>query len=143
LMKAAQADPHIHFIVTFGHRPAYSSGYHSGDGSLAAILDSLGDKYSKYVLNLNGHSHDYERFAPIHHVVHITAAGGGADLEPWKGKDSRSVFRMLHLEHVRVDVSATRIRIQALCGPATSHDDGTCRLGQPIDTYTITSRGTR
>jgi hypothetical protein len=124
--------------VTFGHRPAYSSGYHPGDSSLAAIMNSLGDKYSKYVLNLNGHSHDYERFAPIHHVVHITAAGGGAELEPWKAKDSRSVFRMLHLEHVRVDVSATRIRIQALCGPATSHDDGTCRLGQPIDTYTIT-----
>jgi Calcineurin-like phosphoesterase len=138
LMNAAQADPQIHFIVTFGHRPAYSSGYHSGDSSLAAIMNSLGDKYSKYVLNLNGHSHDYERFAPIHHVVHITAAGGGAELEPWKAKDSRSVFRMLHLEHVRVDVSATRIRIQALCGPATSHDDGTCRLGQPIDTYTIT-----
>jgi hypothetical protein len=138
LMNAAQADPQIHFIVTFGHRPAYSSGYHSGDSSLAAIMNSLGDRYSKYVLNLNGHSHDYERFAPIHHVVHITAAGGGAELEPWKAKDSRSVFRMLHLEHVRVDVSATRIRIQALCGPATSHDDGTCRLGQPIDTYTIT-----
>jgi hypothetical protein len=138
LMNAAQTDPQIHFIVTFGHRPAYSSGYHPGDSSLAAIMNSLGDKYSKYVLNLNGHSHDYERFAPIHHVVHITAAGGGAELEPWKAKDSRSVFRMLHLEHVRVDVSATRIRIQALCGPATSHDDGTCRLGQPIDTYTIT-----
>ena len=139
LMKAAQADPRIHFIITFGHRPAYSTGYHSGDGSLAGILNGFGDKYSKYVLNFNGHSHDYERFAPIHHVVHITAAGGGAELEPWGSKDSRSVFRMMHLEHVRVDVGATRIRIQALCGPATGHDAGTCRLGQPIDSYTITS----
>jgi hypothetical protein len=143
LMEAAQANPQIHFIVTFGHRPAYSSGYHSGDTGLAAIMNSFGDKYSKYVLNLNGHSHDYERFVPIHHVVHITAAGGGADLESWSGKDSRTAFRMLHLEHVRVDVTAKRIRIQALCGPASSHDEGSCRVGQAIDSYTITSGGTR
>ena len=143
LMAAAQSDPHIHFIVTFGHRPAYSSGYHSGDTALARILDAFGDGYSKYVLNLNGHSHDYERFAPIHHVVHITAGGGGAALEPWKSTDSRSLFRMLHLEHLRVTVTPTRIQIQAVCGPTTSHDGGTCGVGETIDSYSIPSRGAR
>jgi Calcineurin-like phosphoesterase len=143
VMASAQANPRIHFIVTFGHRPAYSTGYHSPELTLASILDGFGDKYPKYVLNFNGHSHNYERFVPIHHVVHITAAGGGAALEPLKGKDSRSAFRSLHLEHVRVDVTAKRLRIQAVCGPATSHDGATCRLGEPIDSYTITTRDTR
>ena len=137
LMASAQANPRIHFIVTFGHRPAYSSGYHSGESALASILDAFGDRYSKYVLNLNGHSHNYERFEPIHHVVHLTAAGGGAPLEPWKSKDSRTAFRALHLEHVRVDVTATRIQIQAVCGATTSGDGSTCRTGEVIDTYTV------
>jgi Calcineurin-like phosphoesterase/Purple acid Phosphatase, N-terminal domain len=138
LMAAAQRNRRIRFIVTFGHRPAYSTGYHPGDKLLASIMDGLGDRFSKYVLNLNGHSHDYERFQPIHHVVHITAGGGGADLEPWsKGKDSRTAFRALHLEHLRVDVNARRMRIEAVCGPQTSDQDFDCRLGQVIDTYTI------
>jgi hypothetical protein len=138
LMAAAQRDPRIHFVVTFGHRPAYSTGYHPGDKLLAAIMNDLGDRYSKYVLNLNGHSHNYERFDPIHHVVHITAGGGGADLEPWsRGPDSRTAFRALHLEHLRVDVDATRMRLQAVCGPRTSKQGIDCRLGAAIDSYTI------
>jgi hypothetical protein len=137
IMAAAQADPRINFIVTFGHRPAYSSGYHEGDASLAGILDSFGDRYPKYVLNLNGHSHDYERFKPIHHVVHITAAGGGAELEPWSGTDPRTAYRALHLEHLRVDVTASRIAIQAVCGPPTSDDGMSCRPGDVIDSYVI------
>src|SRR5204862_2412088 len=97
IMAAAQGDPSIHFIVTSGHRPAYSTGNHPGDAQLAGIIDSLGDTYSKYVLNLNGHSHDYERFRPIYGVAHITAAGGGADLEtPWQGTDPRTAFRAMH-----------------------------------------------
>jgi Calcineurin-like phosphoesterase len=135
VMTSAQRDPRIHFIITFGHRPAYSTGYHAGDTTLASILDGFGDRYSKYVLNLNGHSHNYERFAPIHHVVHVTAAGGGAELEPLRGSEPRSVVRMLHLERVRVTVTATQMRLQALCGPATSHDGASCRAGAPIDSY--------
>jgi hypothetical protein len=33
-MDEAQGDPAIRFIVTFGHRPAFSSGYHPGDAGL-------------------------------------------------------------------------------------------------------------
>jgi hypothetical protein len=143
LMEAAQRNPKIHFIVTFGHRPAFSTGYHPGDPLLASEMNAFGDRYSKYVLNLNGHSHNYERFLPIHHVVHITAGGGGADLEPWsRGKDSRTAFRALHLEHLRVDVTSTQLRIEAICGPPVSHQDLNCKLGSVIDSYTITSPGT-
>jgi hypothetical protein len=140
LMASAQANPRIHFIVTFGHRPAYSTGHHSGESTLAGILDAFGDRYSKYVLNLNGHSHNYERFAPIHHVVHITAAGGGASLEPWATTDSRTEYRALHLEHVRVNVTSTAMEIQAVCGPASSADGGSCPVGKTIDSYVIRRR---
>ncbi|OAI55895.1 hypothetical protein AYO48_02440 [Gaiella sp. SCGC AG-212-M14] len=137
IMAAAQADRKIKFIVTFGHRPAYSSGYHAGEETLASILDTFGDRYSKYVLNFNGHSHDYERFRPIHHVVHITGAGGGSDLEPWGRKDTRTAYRAMHLEHLRVTVSAKEIRVQAICGPSTPDDNTVCRPGDVIDSVTI------
>jgi hypothetical protein len=141
LMAAAQRDPKIHFIVTFGHRPAYSTGYHPGETELASILDAFGDRYSKYVLNLNGHSHDYERFREIHGVVHITAAGGGAPLEtPWRRTDARTAYRAMHLEHVRIDVAPTRLHVAAVCGPATSADETSCRPAEVIDSVAIARR---
>ncbi len=140
LMSSAQSNPRIRFIVTFGHRPAYSSGYHHGESQLASILDGFGDRYSKYVLNLNGHSHNYERFQPIHSVVHVTATGGGADLEALSSADKRTTFRALHLIHVRVDVTSTSMTLRAICGPATSHDQFRCTQGQIVDSYVINSK---
>jgi parallel beta-helix repeat protein len=138
VFAAAQANPSIHFIVTFGHRPAYSTGFHEGEETLAGVLNALGDQYPKYVLNLNGHSHDYERFQPIHGVTHVTVAGGGSSLEaPWSSTDSRTAFRAMHLEHLRVDVSSTGMRLDALCGPPTVADDIACVQGSVIDSYTI------
>jgi parallel beta-helix repeat protein len=138
IMAAAQSNPSVNYIVTFGHRPAYSTGFHPGEASLASVLDSLGDKYSKYVLNLNGHSHDYERFQPIHRITHITTGGGGSALEPpWASTDPRTAFRAMHLEHLRVDVTGTGMRIDAICGPPTSQDDVSCAQGSVMDSYTI------
>jgi len=142
-MAAAQGSARIRFIVTFGHRPAYSTGFHHGDETLAAILDGFGDRYPKYVLNLNGHSHNYERFSPIHHVVHVTAAGGGATLEPLSERDQRTAFRALRLIHLRVDVTRTRMRLQAVCGPATSRDQFRCSEGDVVDSYTIVAGNRR
>lgn len=137
LMAAAERNPRIRFIVTFGHRPAYSSGYHHGESTLASILDGFGDRYAKYVLNLNAHSHNYERFAPIHRVVHVTASGGGASLEPLSGADRRTAVRALRLIHVRVDVTRARMKLEAICGPATSRDQLKCNEGDVVDSYTI------
>ena len=138
IMARAQSKEAIHFIVTFGHRPAYSTGEHGGTDELAAILDALGDRYSKYALNFNGHSHDYERFTPIHGVTHVTASGGGAGLEnEWGPADPASAFRMSHLEHVRVDVTATSMRIEAVCGPPSTLDLLTCDAGEVVDSVTI------
>ncbi len=140
VMASAQSNPRVQFIVTFGHRPAYSSGYHHGEAQLAGILDTFGDRYSKYVLNVNGHSHNYERFVPIHHVVHVTAGGGGAELEPLSAVDRRTAFRASHLIHLRVDVTNARMTIQAVCGPSTSDDQVTCTRGQIVDSYVINPR---
>ena len=138
VMAAAQASRRIRFIVTFGHRPAYSTGYHRGESQLASILDGFGDRYSKYVLNLNGHSHDYERFRPIHHVVHVTAGGGGSGLEPpWRTRDARTAYRAMHLTHLRVTVTSQQLRIEAVCGPATRDDDVSCARGAVIDSFAI------
>jgi hypothetical protein len=35
-------------------------------------MDGLGDNHRKYVLNVNGHSHLFERSFPQHGVTHIT-----------------------------------------------------------------------
>ena len=141
IMAEAQADPDITFIVTYGHRPAYSTGHHPGDEDLAEVLDALGDQFSEYVLNLNGHSHDYERFFPIHGVTHVTAAGGGATLEtPWESTDPRTAYRAMRLAHVRVDVTESSLRLEAVCGPATPDDDITCSPGQVIDSVTISDQ---
>src|SRR5262249_22476277 len=98
LMDQAQADPAIHHIVTFGHRPAESR--------LKLYLDQLGAAQAKYVLNLNGHSHDYERTFPQSGVVHITAGASGSNLEEeadstcrWAGgcpPPAFSAFRAFH-----------------------------------------------
>src|SRR5262249_50102963 len=47
IMDAAQADPSIEFIVTFGHRPAYSTGHHPGSPALKSDLDALGAAHTK------------------------------------------------------------------------------------------------
>ena len=142
VMAKAQGDQAIRFIVTYGHRPAYSTGHHPGDEDLAAILDRLGDAYPKYKLNLNGHSHNYERFSPIHGVTHITVSGGGASLEPnWTSTDPRTAFRAMHLAHGRVDVGPDSIRFQAVCGPPTRKQARDCQQGSVLDSVLIAADG--
>ncbi len=95
LMDQAQADPAINFILTFGHQPAYSSGFHHGEAALKGYLDALGDSHGKYVLNLNGHSHDYERSYPQHGVVHVTAGTVAPTSSRWVGPASGVVAARL------------------------------------------------
>jgi hypothetical protein len=137
LMTQAQNDPSIRYIVTYGHRPAYSTGYHPGDATLAGILDGLGSTYSKYVLNLNGHSHDYERFQPIAGVTHLTVGTPSSEEVPWTSTDPRTAFRAMHLGHLRVDVTAQGMRLQEICDDAASRDDISCAPGSVMDEYTI------
>jgi hypothetical protein len=91
------------------------------------IRGSASSSPSATILNFNGHSHNYERFVPIHRVVHITAAGGGSSLEtPWRTRDPRTVFRAMHLAPA-CGRHPGRLLIQALCGPSSSADELACR----------------
>jgi hypothetical protein len=145
LMDQAQSDPAIRFIVTYGHRPAYSSGNHAGDPELQGYLDALGDSHSKYVLNLNGHSHDYERSWPQHGVVHVTTGVGGASLEQdstclWREctPPAWSAFRAMRLGPVVLRFTDTGIDGQFLCGPAGGGtNDVDCTLGSIVDRFVI------
>jgi hypothetical protein len=151
LFQAAQADPHLDFIVTAGHRPAYSSGRHGGEPQLREILDGFGARYPKYVLNLNGHSHDYERTKPQAHVVHITAGIGGGALEhvattkcgwPSCTPPPFTAYRAIHHGFLKVTASPDELRVEAICGPASpGTDDVRCVDGEILDEVDIPRGG--
>lgn len=149
ILGRGQLNPNIDFMVTFGHRPAYSSGFHNGEPALKSILDALGDKYSKYVLNINGHSHNYERSFPQHGVMHLTVGTGGTPLET-KGtclwtlckKPSWSNVRAMHHGVVRLRFTKTAIQGSFICGPAEpGKNDITCKSGEVVDSFIIAKPG--
>jgi hypothetical protein len=148
VMDEAQTLSAIDFIVTMGHRPAFSSGHHSGSSTLQNIHARLAANHPKYVLDLSGHSHDYERTTPQAGVVHITAGGGGATLEQdgsclWLTctKPSWSAFRAMRLGAVMLDFSQTKIVGTAICGPAGGGtNDVSCVEGSAMDTFEVVPR---
>ncbi|MDD5633312.1 MAG: CARDB domain-containing protein, partial [Methylococcales bacterium] len=147
LMSQAQADPNIKFIVTFGHQPAYSSGHYSGSAILKSMLDTLGDTYSKYKLNVNGHSNNYERSFPQHGVTHVTAGTGGANLAQdgtclWLtcAQPDWSAFRAMHLGALKLHFTGSGIEGSFICGPAGGGtNDVHCAEGNVADIFTIAS----
>jgi Calcineurin-like phosphoesterase len=153
LFQAAEADPTISFIVTAGHRPAYSSGHHGGEPQLRGILDGLGKRFSKYVLNLNGHSHTYERTKPQAHVTHVTIGIGGGALEHAVGTGclwdecqtpAWDAYRAIHHGFVKVSVSPDELRVEAICGPPIpQNDDVRCSDGEILDDVVIPRGGAR
>jgi hypothetical protein len=150
LFTEAEANPQIKFVITAGHRPAYSSGHHGGEPQLRAILDRFGKRFKKYVLNLNGHSHVYERTKPQAHVVYVTAGTGGAELEhaatPCLWNDCKApaftAYRAIHHGFLKIAVHPTEIAIEAICGPAApGEDDVRCGEGEILDETSIPAGG--
>ncbi|MDD5322269.1 MAG: right-handed parallel beta-helix repeat-containing protein [Methylococcales bacterium] len=145
LMAQAQTDSDIKFIVTFVHRPAYSSGHYTGSSTLKSSLDKLGDTYSKYKLNINAHSNNYERSFPQHGVIHVTAGTGGANLTQdgaclWLTctKPSWSAFRAMHLGVLKLHFTASGIEGSFICGPAGGGiNDVNCTKGSAVDSFVI------
>ncbi len=145
LMAQAQSDSKIKFIVTFVHRPAYSSGHYAGSGILKNMLNALGDRYNKYVLNVSSHSANYERSLPQHGVVHVTAGTGGRNLMQdgsclWLtcAKPEWSAYRAMHLGALKLNFTATGIAGAFICGPVGGGmNDVECKKGDVIDKFTI------
>ena len=148
LMDDAEHDPNLNFIVTFGHRPAYSSGYHPGNQVLNQYLTRLAS-HSKYVLNVNGHSHNYERSHPQHGVVHITAGTGGSELEENETPclfrvcpaPSWSAYRAMHFGVLKLHFTRSEIRGEFVCGPeGGGKNDVHCTPGSVVDRFTLPAR---
>jgi hypothetical protein len=142
IFAEAQSSGQIKFIVTAGHRPAYSSGHYGIEPHLRAILDDFGKRFGKYVLNLSGHAHDYERTTPQSHVVHVTAGIGGKPLEhaatPCRWPDCKQppwvAFRAIHHGMVKLTVRADGIALEAVCAGRAPNDDSIrCGDGEIMD----------
>lgn len=149
LMDKAEDDPKLAFIVTFGHRAPFTSGYHDSDLPLREEIAKLGHTHPKYVLNLNGHSHDYERSQVIEGVVSVTIGTGGAPLEQNKTpclfrecpKPSWSVIRQMHWGILQLHFNSGAIEGEFLCGPAGGgKNDITCAPGTVVDRFTLPAR---
>jgi len=141
IMAGAQADTAITFIITFGHRPSWSSGAdHGGESALATKMAALHATYSKYLLSLQAHTHHYERTDPAQTggILFIDGSGGGSTLGGLQPvQPGWSAYRINHLHHVRVHVQEDRIDGYAICGPDGSGSTDACVPGAVIDSFTV------
>jgi hypothetical protein len=147
LMAAAQSNPDISLIVTYGHRPAYTS-VGTGSTGLRTAVNHLGDLYSpqarpdgKYVLNIGHHVHGGELFAPQHGVVQIVDGGGGTEQVSYSSAKAGSQWRTGHFEHLRATVTGATIRLDFMCGPVwpIKPDKEPCTQGSVIHTSTVSA----
>jgi hypothetical protein len=83
---AAHAGDHV---IAYWHHPRFSSGAHGNDASVQPFWDALYAAGADIVLN--GHDHDYERFAPqdpsgradpAHGIREFVIGTGGRELRP-------------------------------------------------------------
>ncbi|KAB2336140.1 hypothetical protein F7731_11600 [Cytobacillus depressus] len=151
IMEAAKSNNDIKFIVTFGHRPTYSSGSHGSNDSLANIMEGLAKKHPKFVLNLMGHDHHYERtdVSKTFGVHHVLIGTGGSDLYSEKDSDCGfknctsppwSAERFFHFGVVKLVFEEDEIKADFVCGPAHKKENVQCNLGEIVDSFTIESR---
>ncbi|MCA2212301.1 purple acid phosphatase family protein [Jidongwangia harbinensis] len=142
LLARAQADPEVDFVITYGHRPAYSSLNTNGwDPAVRSALDALARRYSpapgradgKYVLNLAHHVHALEVFGPVHGLTHVTNAGGGQGTVSLPSPAAGSLLRFSHLGVLAgdYDAGAGRLSLRWVCGPKLG-TKATCGYGDTV-----------
>jgi alkaline phosphatase len=87
--------------IAYWHHPRFSSGWHSNDTRFTPLWQILHDHDVDLVLN--GHDHDYERFAPMapsgvldsaKGIAEIVAGTGGEDLRGFNDIVPNSVYRI-------------------------------------------------
>ena len=87
--------------VALMHQPRFSSGQHGDDRHVRPLWDALYAANAELVLD--GHDHDYERFAPqdpdgtpdgTRGIVEIVAGMGGATLEAFRTTSTNSLVRI-------------------------------------------------
>jgi len=149
VFSAAQNDPNIRFIITFGHRSAYTSTHRRspGETDLRAILDGFHASYSEYKLDLSGHNHQYERYQLSNGMTYIVNSTGGSYYhEGWDSptKPTNCAYRAIHYGILVLDISDTAI--QFVCSVNTTNrgrdymllEEPVCSApGEVIDSFTI------
>jgi hypothetical protein len=73
-------------VAAIWHHPRFSSGYHGYSQSdpgrrTTPLWDVLAAHHAALIVN--GHDHDYERFAPVDGIREIVIGTGGAELRPF------------------------------------------------------------
>jgi hypothetical protein len=148
-MANAQADPNIDFIVTNGHRPAYTSSSTDVNTGFRTALNNLAVKYSpsstnpggKFVLNVNHHVHWEEVFKPINGLVNVTNGGGGAAQASPSTIDPNSIYHITHPAVLLANYSAANhsLTYKLHCGPAYApNPKATCTYGSVLYSQTFT-----
>jgi hypothetical protein len=75
LRRDLAAHPHAP-VIAYWHRPFLSSGVkHGGDIHMVALWSAL---LGRNAIVLNGHEHNYERFAPRHGIREFVVGTGGS-----------------------------------------------------------------
>ncbi|MCI0687113.1 MAG: hypothetical protein L0Y54_07755 [Sporichthyaceae bacterium] len=152
IMAAAQNDATIDFIVTYGHRPAYSSQItNAAWPETKSAIDALGDLYSpaaradgKYVLNVGHHVHGLEQFSPQHGVVHVGNGGGGQGLTTFENNTAPgSLWKLRHMGLLRgsYDATESRLTVQIICGPEFPNPRDACTQGTVLRTMVFDAEG--
>ena len=72
----AAANPHIHTVVPFFHRPIYTLAKHEPQLEMRAVLHPLFVEHGVSLV-LQAHNHSYERMV-VDGVTYVTDGGGGA-----------------------------------------------------------------
>jgi hypothetical protein len=89
-----------HCTLAIWHQPRFSSGEHGDDPEVAPFWQQLHDAQAELIVN--GHDHDYERFAPQDPSGKVERPGGlreivvgtgGAELRTFKQQAPNSEFR--------------------------------------------------
>jgi hypothetical protein len=86
-------------VAAVWHHPLFSSGEHGGNAQVRALWTALEDAGADLVLN--GHDHDYERFAPqdaagvprVGGIREFVVGTGGAALRPFRTPLANSQLR--------------------------------------------------
>lgn len=143
IMTAAQNDPNIDFIVTYGHRPAFSSILSGGteepvSADLRTAVTNLAHEFApsttnpsgKYIMTIGHHIHGGEIIKATAGnglgddltFYSITNGGGGAGQASYKvgSYASGSLYRLQHPEILSstYDAAAHSLTVNMICGPA-------------------------
>jgi hypothetical protein len=117
-LKAASEDPTVEWIITFDHKPPYSSSEHGSSEGFRNAICPLLDKYDVDI-HFSGHDHNYERSYPLKNkevttdetsyyvnpegTIYVVSGGGGRWLYN-SGKNYWTIYSESCHHYCQVDV---------------------------------------